>query len=109
MQGIIEIRERKIEKLVYVVNTWHQIGWQVYTSDFVGRNFARTEGILLDTTYTGKTMAALIDDVRKGAYTRDQAIVFVHTGGTPALFAYRDELVEMLPETAGPASVPPLS
>ena len=59
---------------------------------------ARTEGILLDPTYTGKTMGAMIDHFRKGSYARDQVIVFVHTGGTPALFAYRDELVDMLPD-----------
>jgi 1-aminocyclopropane-1-carboxylate deaminase/D-cysteine desulfhydrase-like pyridoxal-dependent ACC family enzyme len=54
---------------------------------------ARTEGVLLDPVYTGKAMAGLIDDarhVRLGA--RDQ-VVFIHTGGTPALFAYRDELL----------------
>ncbi len=50
---------------------------------------ARTEGILLDPVYTGKAMAGLIDLVRKGFFARDQNIVFVHTGGAPALFAYR--------------------
>jgi 1-aminocyclopropane-1-carboxylate deaminase/D-cysteine desulfhydrase-like pyridoxal-dependent ACC family enzyme len=58
---------------------------------------ARTEAILLDPVYTGKAMAALIDHVREGWYASDQAIVFVHTGGTPALFAYRDELLDMIP------------
>lgn len=54
---------------------------------------ARTEGILLDPVYTAKAMAALIDDVRSGRLPKDQPVVFVHTGGTPALFAYRDALV----------------
>jgi len=58
---------------------------------------ARTEAILLDPTYTAKAMAALIDHVGQGAYSSDQAIVFVHTGGSPALFAYRDELQKMIP------------
>jgi len=57
---------------------------------------ARTEGILLDPSYTGKAMAALIEHVRSGRYTTDQSLVFVHTGGTPALFAYRDELINMI-------------
>ena len=60
---------------------------------------ARTEGILLDPSYSGKAMAAVIDHVRRGWYTRDQSIVFVHTGGTPALFSYRDQLLDMLPVT----------
>src|SRR5262249_9819169 len=52
-----------------------------------------TEGILLDPVYTAKAMAGLIDDVRKGRYRSGDAVVFIHTGGTPAVFAYRDELM----------------
>src|SRR2546421_126148 len=52
---------------------------------------ARTEGILLDPVYTSKAMAGLIDDVRHRRFTPDEPLVFVHTGGTPAVFAYRDE------------------
>jgi 1-aminocyclopropane-1-carboxylate deaminase/D-cysteine desulfhydrase-like pyridoxal-dependent ACC family enzyme len=54
---------------------------------------ARTEGILLDPIYSGKAMAGLIDDVRKKKYRDDEHVVFIHTGGTPALFAYHDDLV----------------
>ena len=54
---------------------------------------ARIEGVLLDPVYTGKAMAALIDDIRRGEVTRDAVVVFIHTGGTPAVFAYRDELL----------------
>ena len=54
---------------------------------------ARTEGILLDPIYTAKAMAGVIDDARQGRLgSKDQA-VFIHTGGTPAIFAYRDELM----------------
>jgi 1-aminocyclopropane-1-carboxylate deaminase/D-cysteine desulfhydrase-like pyridoxal-dependent ACC family enzyme len=58
---------------------------------------ARTEGVLLDPVYTGKALAALIDDVRQGRLPADRPVVFIHTGGTPALFAYRDELVAGIP------------
>jgi D-cysteine desulfhydrase family pyridoxal phosphate-dependent enzyme len=51
---------------------------------------AQLEGILLDPVYSGKAMAGLIDFVRKGRFSRDETIVFIHTGGTPALFAYTD-------------------
>jgi 1-aminocyclopropane-1-carboxylate deaminase/D-cysteine desulfhydrase-like pyridoxal-dependent ACC family enzyme len=57
------------------------------------RLVARTEGILLDPVYTAKTMACLIDDIRSGRLSGDDPVVFVHTGGTPALFAYRDEMM----------------
>jgi len=55
---------------------------------------ARTEGILLDPVYTAKAMAALIHDVRQGLWGKDDTVVFLHTGGTPAVFAYRDELMQ---------------
>lgn len=48
---------------------------------------ARCEGVILDPVYTAKAMAGLIDLVRRGAFDPDETIVFVHTGGVPALFA----------------------
>ncbi len=54
---------------------------------------ARTEGILLDPVYTAKAMAGLIDDVRQQRLAAKDLVVFIHTGGTPAVFAYRDELL----------------
>lgn len=49
---------------------------------------ARTEAILLDPVYSGKAMAGMIDLVRKGVFTKGQKILFLHTGGSPALYAY---------------------
>jgi 1-aminocyclopropane-1-carboxylate deaminase/D-cysteine desulfhydrase-like pyridoxal-dependent ACC family enzyme len=53
---------------------------------------ARNEGLILDPFYTGKAMAGLIAHVRAGWWTAEHTVLFVHTGGTPALFAYADEL-----------------
>lgn len=50
---------------------------------------ARLEGLLLDPVYSGKAMAGLIHHARSGRYSTDDDVVFIHTGGTPALFAYR--------------------
>ena len=50
--------------------------------------FARHEGILLDPVYSGKGAAGLIDLIRKGHFSRDQRILFLHTGGAIALFGY---------------------
>jgi D-cysteine desulfhydrase family pyridoxal phosphate-dependent enzyme len=47
---------------------------------------AQTEGIILDPVYSGKAMAGLIDLVKKGYFEEGSNIVFMHTGGTPALF-----------------------
>ena len=49
---------------------------------------ARTEAILLDPVYTGKVMAGLIGMARAGALKADQKVLFMHTGGLPALHAY---------------------
>ena len=54
---------------------------------------ARHEGILLDPVYSGRAMAGLVDMISRGQFTRDETVLFWHTGGTPALFAYADELM----------------
>jgi 1-aminocyclopropane-1-carboxylate deaminase/D-cysteine desulfhydrase-like pyridoxal-dependent ACC family enzyme len=53
---------------------------------------ARTEGIFLDPVYTSKAMAAVADHIKKSELTASDTVVFLHTGGTPALFAYAEEL-----------------
>lgn len=72
------------------------------TEDFVGDDYgipspagmqalsliAQTEGILLDPIYTAKALAAVLHDIQTGKLDGDGPVVFVHTGGTPALFAY---------------------
>ncbi len=55
---------------------------------------ASKEAIILDPNYTGKTMAGLIDQARKGNVKRGETVVFLHTGGLPALFSYAEELAK---------------
>lgn len=57
------------------------------------RLVAQTEGIFLDPVYTGKAMAGLIDLIPKGRFTKKDTVVFIHTGGIAALFAYDREIV----------------
>ncbi len=52
---------------------------------------ARSEGLLFDPVYSGKALAGMIDLIRNGTLGRDN-IVFLHTGGAAALFAYADQL-----------------
>jgi len=54
---------------------------------------AEFDGVLLDPVYTSKAMAGLIAHVRAGAIDPDETIVFLHTGGTPALFAHAETLL----------------
>ncbi len=56
------------------------------------RLVAQTEGIFLDPVYTGRAMAGLIDSIKKGRFKRTDTVVFIHTGGTAALFAYNEEI-----------------
>ncbi|WP_130942652.1 D-cysteine desulfhydrase [Klebsiella quasipneumoniae] len=53
---------------------------------------AQLEGILLDPVYTGKAMAGLIDGITQKRFKDEGPILFVHTGGAPALFAYHPHL-----------------
>ena len=57
------------------------------------RLFGSREGILLDPVYTGRSVGALIDLIRKKAFRSDETVLFWHTGGAPALFAYARDLI----------------
>jgi len=54
---------------------------------------AETEGVFLDPVYSSKAMAGLIDQIRSGRIGAGETVVFLHTGGTPALFAYAEEVM----------------
>lgn len=54
---------------------------------------ARCEGLLVDPVYTGKALAGLVSLIRNGQFNKGQNIMFLHTGGAPALFGY-PELVQ---------------
>ena len=56
------------------------------------RMTARSEAILLDPVYSAKAMAGLIGLVRSGFFATDANVLFLHTGGSAALFAYEDIL-----------------
>lgn len=52
---------------------------------------AQREGLLLDPVYSGKAFAALMDFTKNGTFQKEDTVVFLHTGGAPALFAYESE------------------
>ena len=57
------------------------------------RMLAGLEGILMDPVYTGKAMAGCIDLVRKGIFKKGENVLFVHTGGSPALYVYMEHIL----------------
>ena len=60
------------------------------------RLLARHEGILLDPVYSAKGMAGLIGMVRQGFFKKTDTVLFLHTGGATALFAYQEQLLASL-------------
>jgi D-cysteine desulfhydrase len=58
------------------------------------RKLARTEAILLDPVYTGKAMAGLLDLARKRFFGKNENVLFLHTGGSPALYAYMKDVLD---------------
>lgn len=60
------------------------------------RLFARTEGILIDPAYTGPALVGLLHLIHQGKFSRDCNVVFIHTGGTAALFGYMDSFAAEL-------------
>lgn len=57
------------------------------------RMLAELEGILFDPVYSGKGMSGMIDLIRKGQFKKGERIVFLHTGGSAALFGYQNSFV----------------
>lgn len=64
-------------------------GYAIPTPEMVEavKLMARTEGILLDPVYTGKAAAGIIDLIQKGFFKPGDNILFVHSGGSTALYA----------------------
>ncbi len=95
--------DRRLEEGdVIVLPEYLQEGYGILTrevADAVGL-VATTEGILLDPVYTGKAMSGLIDLLGKGTFPPGSTILFLHSGGTPALFPYRHDLLEHLDRTS---------
>ena len=109
-----EVLTGRVKALVEELTKLLGLDWRphpddiVVTDEYVGERYglptpagldairlaARTEGILLDPVYSGKAMAGLIDMVRRGEFSPDQTVIFWHTGGQPAVFAYASFLAE---------------
>lgn len=79
---------------VVCLDEWVGGGYSIPTEGMVDavRTLARLEGVLLDPVYTGKAMDGLISLVRRGHFARGERVVFLHTGGSPGLYAYEDVL-----------------
>jgi len=79
---------------VVALDEWVGPGYSLPTPEMIEavRLLARGDGVLLDPVYTGKAMAGLIGLVRRGAFEKGENVLFLHTGGAPALYAYQNIL-----------------
>ncbi len=80
---------------ITALGDWVGPGYSLPTPEMIEavRMLAQVEGVLLDPVYTGKAMAGLIGLVRQGALAKGERVLFVHTGGSPALYAYQRVLL----------------
>jgi D-cysteine desulfhydrase len=80
---------------IKALGNWVGPGYSLPTPEMVEavQLVARLEGILLDPVYTGKAMAGLIGLARMGEFRKGESVLFVHTGGAPALYAYQNVLI----------------
>lgn len=76
---------------VLVDDRWFGEAYGVPTDGMIAavRLLASTEGILLDPVYSGKAFAGLLGGIEEGRYAETDNVVFLHTGGSAGLFAYR--------------------
>ena len=79
---------------VTALDEWVGPGYSLPTEEMVEavRMTARSESVLLDPVYSGKAMAGLIGLIRRGHFKRGERVLFLHTGGSPALYAYQNVL-----------------
>lgn len=84
-------------------NEYAETGYGIITRKLVtAMSIAiETEGLLLDPIYTVKAFMALLGEAEKGAYSKDDTVVFIHTGGLPLVFRYGREILAHLRSEKG--------
>lgn len=85
----LELQNEISSKSIICYDEYVGGGYAIHTEGMVEavKMLAKTEGILLDQVYTGKAMAGFIDLIRKGTFKKTDNVLFVHTGGSPSLYA----------------------
>lgn len=95
---LLGINMKTGEESMLVFDDYLEEGYGVYTANVANalQLVAGTEGILLDPVYTGKAMSGFLDLLDKDYFREGENILFLHSGGTPALFPYRDDILSYL-------------
>jgi len=105
-------RTKTPEQFIDELTSLYNSGWRgtlfVVDDNFIGDAYgvptkeglsaiklvAKLEGLFLDPVYTGKAMSGLISYIEAGKITKEDTVVFIHTGGMPLIFAYYDTFVD---------------
>lgn len=92
----VGVKNEITKDLVQVTDEYVGPGYSLPSDEMVEavQLLARTEGILLDPVYTGKVMAGLIGMIREGKFKKEDNVLFLHTGGSPALYAYTETILK---------------
>jgi 1-aminocyclopropane-1-carboxylate deaminase/D-cysteine desulfhydrase-like pyridoxal-dependent ACC family enzyme len=98
-----------IEDIVIYDNYADGYGYATGEKAEAVRMLAELEGLFLDPVYTASSMACLIDLAGKGFFKKDDVVIFLHTGGSPALFAYKEPLRAFAEGKKIPWTIPPWS
>jgi 1-aminocyclopropane-1-carboxylate deaminase/D-cysteine desulfhydrase-like pyridoxal-dependent ACC family enzyme len=105
LSGYIFDHNKDIQKLLDLPVTFDQSDMRIL-DQYVGEGYgvmtaqvteaihiaAQTDAIICDPNYTGTVMAALIDQVEEGGFSDGETVIFLHTGGLPAVFTFADQL-----------------
>ena len=95
--SLLRVQDRWRDDRVEVSSEWSAGAYGVpdaATGEAI-RLAARTEALALDPVYTGKAMAGLIGLARRGRVRRGDTVVWIHTGGSPGIFAYPDTMASL--------------
>jgi D-cysteine desulfhydrase len=92
---LLQVRGGVPRDAVTALGDWVGPGYSLPSPEMIKavRTLAETEGVLLDPVYTGKAMAGLLDLVKQGRFKKGENVLFLHTGGSPALYAYQGILL----------------
>jgi len=96
--GALEGGSEIAEEDIFILDGYIKEGYGIVNREVAEaiRVMAVEEGIFIDPVYVGKAMVALIDLIKQGYFTKEDTVVFMHTGGIPALFPNKHLLGELL-------------
>ena len=98
LAAFLRQKPEELDQRIEIIAGYAGPGYGVPTPEMVEAVslFARLEGIVLDPVYAGKGAAGLIGLVRQGHFSKEDTLLFLHTGGIPALYAYRSAFARHL-------------